>query len=106
MKIAAANPRLRYINVDDFIKSERDITDSINHYQTRIYYEIAQEMLHIIKDSTGQQVTGVNKNYIVFDSILKSLKPIVKSILSYSPKLLNISRQVYLKLTRRKNNIK
>lgn len=106
MKIAAANPRLRYINVDDFIKSERDITDSINHYQTRIYYEIAQEMLHIIKDSTGQQVTGVNKGYIVFDSILKYLKPIVKSMLSSSPKLLNISRQLYLKLTRRKSNIK
>lgn len=106
MKIAAANPRLRYINVDNFIKSERDITDSINHYQTRIYYEIAQEMLRIIKEVTGCQVTGVNKGYIVFDSILKKLKPIVKSILSYCPQLFDISRQMYLKLTRRKNNIK
>lgn len=106
MKIAAANPRLRYINVDDFIKSERDITDGINHYQTRIYYEIAQEMLRIIKEVTGCQVTGVNKGYIVFDSILKKMKPIVKSILSYCPQLFDISRQMYLKLTRRKNNVK
>ena len=105
IKIAASNPRLRYIRVDDFIKSERDITDSINHYQTRVYYEIAQEMLRIIKDITGQQVTGVNKCYIILDSILKSLKPTVKSVLSSTPKLLDTSRQVYLKLTRR-NNIK
>lgn len=106
IKIAASNPRLRYIRVDDFIKSERDITDSINHYQTRVYYEIAQEMLRIIKGITGQQVIGVNKCYIILDSILKSLKPTVKSVLSSTPKLLNISRQVYLKLTRRNNNIK
>lgn len=106
MKIAVANHRLRYIRVDDFIKSERDITDNINHYQTRIYYEIAQEMLRVIKDVTGQQVARMNKGYIVFDAFLKKMKPVVKSIFSYSPKLLYISRQVYWKLTRRKSNIK
>lgn len=106
VKLAVTNPRLRYICVDDFIKSEHDITDSINHYQTRVYYDIAQGMLRILKDVTGQQLGGVNKAYIVLDSILKSMKPIVKSILSSYPKLLNKSRQVYLKLTRRNNNIK
>lgn len=102
--LAAHNKRLRYIEIDDFISSEKDITDHINHYQTRVYYEIAQAMIRVIKDVTGQDVTSIGRQIIWFDNLIKRCKVLIKRIVSPNNKCYLILQRVYLLLSRRKDN--
>ena len=104
--LAQNNPRLRYIEIDDFVKTSKDITDSINHYQTRVYYDIAQAMIAIIKDVTGCKVETTGKIYLQLVKLIKWIRPLVKKIISPQGKLYNYLQKVYFKITRRKSNVK
>ena len=103
--LATHNNRLRYIEVDEFISSEKDITDHINHYQTRVYFEIAQAMIRVIKDVTGQDVTSIGRQIIWFDNLIKTCKTLIKRIITPNNRSYHILKRVYLLLSRRKDNI-
>jgi hypothetical protein len=103
--LATHNNRLRYIEVDEFISSEKDITDHINHYQTRVYFEIAQAMIRVIKDVTGQDVTSIGRQIIWFDNLIKTCKTLIKRIITPNNKSYHMLKRVYLLLSRRKDNI-
>lgn len=45
---AKTNPRLYLINYTDYIHSDNDFTDSINHFSRRVYYEVAQTAKEIV----------------------------------------------------------
>ena len=105
-EIAQDNPRLRYIEVDDFVKSSKDITDNINHYQTRVYIDIAQAMVRVSKDVTGVNVVTSNWGHLQLIKIIKWGRPYVKNLISSKSKLYPFLQQVYFKLTRRKTNVK
>ena len=105
-ELCKIEPRLRYIEVDDFVKSEKDITDGINHYQTRVYYEIAQAMIRVINDVTGNDLGSLNKCYVTFDKLIKYIKPRIKKILSNHQRLYVFCQNVYFSLARRKTNVR
>lgn len=105
-ELAIRNPRLRYIDVDGFVKTYKDITDGINHYQTRIYYEIAQAMIAIIKDVTGYQVASTSKVHVLLVRWMKWLRPFMKKLISPKSKLYKFLQKVYFKITKRKSNVK
>lgn len=104
--VASTNTRLKYIEVDDFVKTRKDITDSINHYQTRVYYEIAQAMIQVIKDVTGVKVESSSKLFLLQVEIIKWIRPFVKRIVSQDSGIYSLLRKIYLKLTKRKINLK
>lgn len=99
--IASTNTRLKYIDVDDFVKTRKDITDSINHYQTRVYYEIAQAMIQVIKDVTGIRVKSVNVSFVFFISFLKKIRLILKKLLPSHGRLYLWLKSKYLKIIKK-----
>lgn len=103
-EVAAKDTRLRYIDVDEFIHSKKDITDHINHYQTRVYYNIAQAMINIIKDITGTEIKKMSSCVIAFDTLLKRVKNIVKKCLKSDGGIYKWLKKIYLLLSRRKDN--
>ena len=105
-ELAVDEPRLHYIEVDDFVKNEKDITDGINHYQTRVDYEISQSMIRIINDVTGTDLGNLNKLYIYIDRVIKYLKPKIKSAIANQRRLYTFAQKVYFGISRRKTNIK
>ena len=104
--VAKHNTRLRYIEVDDFVKSSNDITDNINHYQARVYYDIAQAMIGVIKEVTGVKVATTSQVYVYLVMWIKSLRPIIKKIFVPQSMVYKILQKVYFKITRRTTNVK
>ena len=105
-KMAAHNNRLKYIDVNDFVKTSKDVTDSINHYQTRVYYEIAQAMISVINETTNIEVKSVNKAMVLLIRMIKQIRPVVKRILSSDSKLYHYLQTIYFKVIKKKSNIK
>lgn len=105
-ELAKDEPRLHYIEVDDFVKGKNDITDHINHYQTRVYYEIAQAMIRVISEVTGNNLGSLNQFYIAIDKVVKMLKPRIKEVLVNHQKIYTFFQRIYFKIARRNTNIK
>lgn len=105
-KMAAHNNRLKYIDVNDFVKTSKDVTDNINHYQTRVYYEIAQAMISVINETTNIEVKSVNKAMVLLIRMTKQIRPFVKRILSSDSKLYHNLQTIYFKVIKKKSNIK
>ena len=105
-ELAKDEPRLHYIEVDDFVKGKNDITDHINHYQTRVYYEIAQAMIRVISEVTGSNLGSLNQFYIAIDKVVKMLKPRIKEVLVNHQKIYTFFQRIYFKIARRNTNIK
>ena len=104
--VAKHNTRLRYIEVDDFVKSSKDVTDNINHYQARVYYDIAQAMIGVIKEVTGVKVATTSQVYVYLVMWIKSLRPIIKKIFVPQSMVYKFLQKVYFKITRRTTNVK
>ena len=104
-EIATNNSRLRYIDVDEFIHSKNDVTDHINHYQTRVYYDIAQAMIRVINETTGNNVKSVSGRVVYLDTILKYIRKVVKNIITQDTLLYKLLKRIYLRVTRRRDNV-
>lgn len=105
-KVAVGNKRLKYIDVDEFVHSENDITDSINHYTSRVYYEIAQAIIKVVKESTGQNLIIAKQSSVYVDSFLKRIRTSIKKVIKQETILYKFLKRVYLLLTRRVDNVK
>ena len=104
--LAKDNRRLRYIDVDEYVKSVKDITDGINHYQTRVYYEIAQAMIRTINDVTVGKILPINIINVYLINLLKNIRPFVKKFVSHDSNLYHWLQSKYFKVTKRKSNRK
>ena len=105
-KIAADNKRLKYIDVDEFVHSENDITDSINHYTSRVYYEIAQSIINVVKEATGQNIIIAKQSYVYVNSFLKRIRTSIKKVIKQDSILYKYLKKIYLLLTKRVDNVK
>ena len=98
-KLSIIEPRIKYIDVDEFAHGASDFTDGLNHYQTRVYYEIAQAMIHITREKTGKQITGYGRYKIVTNTILSKVKKIVRKIVRQDTRVYKWLKHTYIILT-------
>lgn len=69
---------IRYINFTDAIESQADFNGSINHFQPRVYYKVAQACSDIINETVGEK-TSQRKGGLFF--AFTKFKRFVKKIL-------------------------
>lgn len=62
--LALRNDRVLLIDVNDFIQSQKDFTNNINHFQRHIYYRIAMKANEYIESYTGNKLSVKNKSYL------------------------------------------
>ena len=98
-KLSIIEPRIKYIDVDEFAHGASDFTDGLNHYQTRVYYEIAQAMIHITGEKTGKQITGYGRYKIAINAILSKVKKIVRIIVRQDTRVYKWLKHTYIILT-------
>ena len=96
--LAAAEPRIKYIDVDEFAKSDADFTDGLNHYQTRIYFEIAQAMIRIAREMTGVKLFGYGASKVRTDKCLKWIRGIIRKNLNSDGWLFKALQKAYRKM--------
>ena len=101
---AKTNMRLKYVDISQIATSENDFTDTINHFSTRVYYEIAQKMIELINKNGKTQVEQYSIWMIYFDSVLLMLKKGTRKIVNNgNSKLYGMLRNIYWKISRKKH---
>ena len=94
-ELAALEPRIKYIDVDEFAKDESDFIDGLNHYKTRVYFEIAQAMLRIAREKTGAKISSYSVLKVWTDQVLKKMRDIIKKHISQESVWFNAMHRIY-----------
>lgn len=63
---AKTQDRILLIDFNDYIKSQEDFTNNINHFQRRIYYEVATKANEYIGEYTGNKLKQKSRLYLYF----------------------------------------
>ena len=93
--IATENPRIKYLDIDEFAKNALDFTDGLNHYQTRVYYEIAQAMIGIAGEVTGKQIAGYGRYKTIINAVLLKGKRIARRYVKADTRVYKWLQQTY-----------
>lgn len=60
-EFAKTSSRLYLIDFNDYIHSQEDFTNNINHFQRRVYFEASKKVNQIIANVTGKRVKEKNR---------------------------------------------
>jgi len=66
------------VELDDYIKSDSDFGDTINHFSKRIYFDLANYLVIVFNDNRVAPIKVRNKLYLLF-SIFKQKIRVLKS---------------------------
>ena len=66
---------------DKYIKSNNDFTDTINHFVKRVYYDLANDLIHIFNDNTKNNIKIKGKLSLYVQTILQKLRIFKKKLL-------------------------
>ena len=98
---AKTNSQLKYIDISKIAVSTDDFTNTINHFSTRVYYEIAREMTNLINQSTKIKIEHYSSWLIHIDTLLYKIKDMIKKIIHKDGLLYTAFRTLYLKISRK-----
>ena len=76
------HPRIKYIDIDDCIKEPSDFDGEINHFSSRIYFEIAQRIIEMIQSVTGKKLDSYSSKMVMVDNLTLRIRKALKRILS------------------------
>ena len=62
--LAHRDNRVFLIDVNDYLRNQKDFTDNINHFQRRVYYEMAIKANAIIAECTGAPIAEKGRIYL------------------------------------------
>jgi len=101
-QFANTNNRLKIIDLNEIVKSQSDFTNNINHFTSKVYYELSLKITEIINERSNIQVKNYRSIYIYIDTILNKLKQFLVLILPKNNITYTIFKQTYKKITRSK----
>lgn len=57
------------LDTNDFVKSQNDFTDNINHWQRKVYYGMASRLNEYITQITGCKVSQKSRLFLAFTDV-------------------------------------
>ena len=66
---------------------------------------LAQAMIRVINETTGNNVKSVSGRVVYLDTILKYIRKVVKNIITQDTLLYKLLKRIYLRVTRRRDNV-
>lgn len=76
------HPRIKYIDIDDCVNDPSDFAGEINHFSSRIYFEIAQRIIAVIQSVTGKKLDSYSSKMVLVDNLTLKVRKILKRILN------------------------
>lgn len=76
------HPRIRFIDIDDCIGEPSDFAGEINHFSSRIYFEIAHRIIDMIEFVTGKKLESYSSKMVMVDNLTLRIRKVLKSVLS------------------------
>ena len=92
---ANIHPRIRFVEIDECINDSSDFEGDINHFSSRVYYEIAQHIIYIIQSITGQKIDSYSSKLIFVDKIILKTRGVLKRAFPQDSAAYNTLRRVY-----------
>ena len=63
---------IRFLDVNQYIKSQADYFDNINHYSKIVYYKLAQELIAIIREETPADLNTKSKRTALVQNLKRN----------------------------------
>lgn len=89
------NPRVCFVEIDDCVHDKSDFAGDINHFSTRVYYELAQQMIGVIHTVTGKEIKSYSSTMARFDNMVLKVRGGVKNLVRPEGKLYGMLKKVY-----------
>ena len=89
------HPRIKYINIDALIKDKSDFTDGLNHYSSRIYYELSKEIIRITYERTGGILSSYSTSRVIMNSIMQRIKGAIRKRINNKGPFYCMLKKVY-----------
>lgn len=90
--------RIRFVEIDDCVHDKSDFAGDINHFSTRVYYELAQQMIGVIRSVTGKEIESYSSSLARFDNVLLKIRKGVKRVFKPEGRLYGALKKVYNKV--------
>lgn len=78
-RLAANYGNITLFDVNDYITSQNDFSDSINHYKKRVYYMMAQRFIEMINSHSAADLKEPSKLKLIYLSFKQKVKEILKN---------------------------
>ena len=72
-EFARIHDRILLIDFNDYIRGQEDFTNNINHFQRRVYYEVATKANEYIGSLTGEKLKQKSRLYLFYKSMIDSI---------------------------------
>ena len=95
---AEEHDRIYCIEIDDCIHDTSDFTGGINHFSTRVYYEIAQAMISVLEQCTGKHMESYSSSMLAIDGVIKRIRNCIRRFVKPQGRLYEFMRTVYNKV--------
>ncbi len=92
------HPRIKYIEIDDCINDPSDFEGGINHFSSRVYYEIAQRIIVVIQSVTGNRIDSYSSKMILFDRMTLKVRNALKRVLDKDTAVYGVLKRIYDKI--------
>lgn len=102
VNFAQTHTRIRYVKIDDCIHDKSDFTDALTHFASRVYYEIAQQMICIIQDVCHMHIQQNNLWIRWKNTILTFIRYGVVRVLPSQSKLYIQLSKIYKRWTHKR----
>lgn len=96
------HPRIRYIEIDDCLNDPSDFAGEINHYSSRVYYEIAQRMIEVIRSVTGKEMDSYSSGMVWVDNLTLRVRKLLKKMLRPDSSGYRALKSVYDKIYKKR----
>jgi len=94
--------QLELIDLNDIVKSQSDFTDGINHFTSRVYYEIAKKISAVINKKQNIPIENYSTFFIYLDRVILFVRTILKKVFRTDSWLYKLFKAVYLVISRKK----
>jgi len=79
-KWAIDKPNVHLIEIGKYIHNQKDYTDTINHFQKKVYYDMAQDIIALL-DTNKTTLKMKSRQYLFLISSKKSIRDFIKKII-------------------------
>jgi FkbH-like protein len=100
--LAKEYSQIKLIDLNDIVKNQADFADGINHFTSRVYYEIAKRISSVINEKQDVQIQNYSTIFIYFDRVILLIRAIFKKTFDVNSSSYKLFKKVYLIISRKK----
>ena len=99
---AQDHPRIKYIEIDDCIDDPSDFAGEINHFSSKVYYEIAQKIIGVIQSVTGKELKSYSSTMVLVDNLTLKVRRMLKRLISPDSGIYRMFKDIYNKIYKKR----